>query len=1060
MVKDNWDLFRNKFSGKEENIFEWFCYNLFCREQDKKFGIFRYKNQSAIETEPIQVGNKIIGWQAKFYDGLLTAHKNDLLGIIEKCRIKYKNLTDLYIYTNSEWGQNQHKRTPERRPKALIEIEEEAKKQNINIIWYTKSYFESLFVSLDHKDLSSYFFEKENEHLINFQKILEKYYKSKFEKIESSFTDLKMDIKNTSINIFSLSSQKKLSISNLLKNLDVNKKQLIIGAPGMGKTTLLQYITYLWYSNKEFMDLYEYVIYLPLKKWKQQGLNNFINNIYYSLDSKIDATELLRSSNNVLFLFDGYDELDKNNKVELFEEINKYNLNNIIFTSRSYGLQFNEFETFDKYEILGLEKKEIKSYIVTYFKENNQLKNNLIQFIEENKKLEELASNPLLLEMICKIWLNKQEIKPDTIFQIYSQIIEVLFDEYTEIKDIEKLQDRKELILDYFSEIAFEAMTNRVQILEGTILKRQRFNELRSFFENYILKLGLLKRISIDNRNPLDNSYEFIHLSFLEYFSARYVSKLDNHIIKEIIGNNKFDLQKEQFFKFLINLIENKNLLFDAFYEEPQDIIGFTTNLFNLICLSELQDNEEIGKSELIYKTTLDWLAYCSENNIALEIIISRIYEKSILIQLINYALKHRNDRLLYLCLNNLIIVDREVIILTIKNFISKSPNFQSYRDDIYLFLISKRIFDNDFLDVVGEVLKSKVKLNLCTQKFALNIIDNLSDYDVSYKGKLAKFKEELEEVYHKLDSEDSEDSEDREDSEDSEEDTREEDNEESELSENDFSEILEKNINNIFDYKLSQNMLSELTNKFFVLINDDNIDIFSQYKLEKLAIEIYKKDQTNEKIIKYLYEALTKRHNSCNDEISFQKDYMYLLDQLAFIKNNDDRIIEILKMFISNKNFDLSKKIDIAIGLYINEIKDKDIIVTLLQGFSHSKDLWNSYIDDMRQKDIAGILINDYKLGENEEITVGMQITNHDERKIPIYNYINFINNFEIFKDLTLINDRKFIQSFINAFLLDEASLVKENDNLYIISGLKKYKIECFNYVDDIISAIKKEIH
>ena len=68
MIKPNWDIFKAKFSENPHNIFEWFCYLLFCKEFNKPLGIFRYKNQSAIETNPIETGDGIIGWQAKFYD--------------------------------------------------------------------------------------------------------------------------------------------------------------------------------------------------------------------------------------------------------------------------------------------------------------------------------------------------------------------------------------------------------------------------------------------------------------------------------------------------------------------------------------------------------------------------------------------------------------------------------------------------------------------------------------------------------------------------------------------------------------------------------------------------------------------------------------------------------------------------------------------------------------------------------------------------------------------------------------------------------------------------------
>jgi hypothetical protein len=65
MIKQNWEIFSSKFENKEE-IFEWFSYLLFCREFNLPKGWFGFKNQSAIEKEPIQVNDEFIGFKLNF----------------------------------------------------------------------------------------------------------------------------------------------------------------------------------------------------------------------------------------------------------------------------------------------------------------------------------------------------------------------------------------------------------------------------------------------------------------------------------------------------------------------------------------------------------------------------------------------------------------------------------------------------------------------------------------------------------------------------------------------------------------------------------------------------------------------------------------------------------------------------------------------------------------------------------------------------------------------------------------------------------------------------------
>jgi len=75
--KANWDVFKYKFSDNPQKNFEWLCYLLFCKEHNSPLGVFRYFNQSAIETNPITIGDDNIGWQAKFYDVSLSTKKNE-----------------------------------------------------------------------------------------------------------------------------------------------------------------------------------------------------------------------------------------------------------------------------------------------------------------------------------------------------------------------------------------------------------------------------------------------------------------------------------------------------------------------------------------------------------------------------------------------------------------------------------------------------------------------------------------------------------------------------------------------------------------------------------------------------------------------------------------------------------------------------------------------------------------------------------------------------------------------------------------------------------------------
>lgn len=162
MIRPNWDTFSSKFATDKETTFEWFAYLLFCREFDLPKGWFGYKNQSGIEKNPITHNDEVIGFQAKFYSTSLSDHKDDFLQMLEKTNRDYPSLGKILIYTNQLWGQTYRKKEGTMTsPKALLDIEKKAKELNITIEWREASFFESEFVTLEHNDLSKYFFTEE-----------------------------------------------------------------------------------------------------------------------------------------------------------------------------------------------------------------------------------------------------------------------------------------------------------------------------------------------------------------------------------------------------------------------------------------------------------------------------------------------------------------------------------------------------------------------------------------------------------------------------------------------------------------------------------------------------------------------------------------------------------------------------------------------------------------------------------------------------------------------------------------------------------------------------------
>lgn len=364
LIKTDWDIFKAKFSANPQNAFEWMCYLLFCNEFSVKTGIFRYKNQSAIETNPISSNGVNVGWQAKFYDAALSSHKNDILDTITKAKRDYPDLNKIIFYTNSEWGQNKGKE-----PQGKIEAEQKAKANNLEIEWRCCSFFESPFVVDDCSRITSYFFTQ-SDNLFGLLESFESHTGAILDDIETAITFGDEDV---SINRSNIISEIEKSDTSAL---------IISGEGGTGKTALIKEL----YGNKGGNDAF-YVH--KATQFSVSNLNEFLSGVFLKdfieahegVDNKtvvIDSAEHLIALENTDPIKEYLTSLIKAGWRVWFTTRNTY-LDDLIFQLYEvYTISFKQvhlenlnedilFELAKKHDFVIPDDKKLKALILTPF---------------------------------------------------------------------------------------------------------------------------------------------------------------------------------------------------------------------------------------------------------------------------------------------------------------------------------------------------------------------------------------------------------------------------------------------------------------------------------------------------------------------------------------------------------------------------------------------------------------------------------------------------------------------------------------------------------------------
>lgn len=366
MIKTDWNIFKAKFSANPQDGFEWMCYLLFCNEYGTKTGIFRYKNQSAIETDPIAVEGDSIGWQAKFYEYPLSNYKDEILDTLTKAKRDYPNLTKIMFYTNSEWGQSKGTE-----PTGKIAAEKKAKELNLEIEWRCKSFFESPFVVDDCRRITSYFFTLSDK-LFDLLESLESHTASILDDIE---TAINFGGKEISINRSEIISEIEKSDNNAL---------VISGEGGTGKTALIKEL----YGKKGGSDAF-YVH--KATEFSVSNLNEFLLGVFLK-----DFIEAHEGDDNKTVVIDSAEHLLT---LENTDPIKEY-LSKLIkagwrvwFTTRNTYLDDLIFQLYEVYKI------SFKSVHLENLNEDTlfELAKNHDFVIPSDKKLKALILTPFYL---------------------------------------------------------------------------------------------------------------------------------------------------------------------------------------------------------------------------------------------------------------------------------------------------------------------------------------------------------------------------------------------------------------------------------------------------------------------------------------------------------------------------------------------------------------------------------------------------------------------------------------------------------------------------------------
>jgi predicted NACHT family NTPase len=387
--------------------------------------------------------------------------------------------------------------------------------------------------------------------------------------------------------------------------VDEHRNLFILGKPGAGKTTFLKYIAV---SADQHLD--KVPIFVGLKQWADSGLN-----LMSYLGERFDVCnfpeaqpfidELLKSGKAIV-LFDGLDEVnletgERDRQTRAMEAFFiKYDKTQFLVTCRIAASHYS-FQNFTYVEIADFTDAQIRNFVGNWFRnkdgqKDDQTRNRFLTEFEksENQGLRELARTPLLLTLLC-IAFDETMTFPQRRVEIYEEALGALLKKWDSSRRI-----KRDEIYQNLSPGHKENMLAR--IAAETFEKNEYFidqGELERLITNYINNVpphetidasdaeAILKAIEEQHGIFVERShrvYSFSHLTFQEYFTARYcVANAGGGTLRNMVNHHCADSRWREVFLLTTSLLPDATHFMNIFRQTIDQLIADDAQLHALL---------------------------------------------------------------------------------------------------------------------------------------------------------------------------------------------------------------------------------------------------------------------------------------------------------------------------------------------------------------------------------------------------------------------------------------------------------------------------------------------
>lgn len=388
----------------------------------------------------------------------------------------------------------------------------------------------------------------------------------------------------------------------------INRHQylLILGKPGAGKSTLATHLATACCRDESVTDWIP--VLLRCSEFDANKSLKLIDELGIAFGIEPETTQQILKSGKVFLILDGLDEVSSQFRQDICQELtnlvkNPY-ANKIVITCRTDLQDYKLSSTFERIEIVDFDEsqqnqfienwfdvadKDSKSWLAIRLQQRPECTSQiLINQIQHNDRLRELAKTPILLSWICLVYVSDGKL-PEKRSLLYERGLQILLEDWDRDRDIKNRvetesykslsSDNKFKILAELARYTFDQAENAIAFEQTKAL------EIIAKYQNCSQQesLEILEGIAADHGlvfRSTRRTWEFSHLTFQEYFVAQWFAQ---HQDWETLAQNVCNPRWREVFFLAVEIINSSDNLITLMKRQIDEFLVDDDSLQNFL---------------------------------------------------------------------------------------------------------------------------------------------------------------------------------------------------------------------------------------------------------------------------------------------------------------------------------------------------------------------------------------------------------------------------------------------------------------------------------------------